>query len=118
MEGQVIVQCRLSDQALVEEVLEEAGDMYRDLMLSQVKKLKGKTKENFPLVTTLDKKNWLPEYNPEEESTKTGSCVGGVRLHARKGRIVCSNTLDDRLELCYQEAIPQIRVLLFPEYTN
>lgn len=40
--------------------------------------------------------------------------MGGILLHAKKGRIVCTNTIDERLQLVYQEAIPQIRSLLFP----
>lgn len=40
--------------------------------------------------------------------------MGGIVLHTRKGRIVCSNTIDERLQLVYQEAIPEIRALLFP----
>ena len=40
--------------------------------------------------------------------------MGGIVLHAKKGRIVCSNTIDERLQLVYQEAIPQIRSMLFP----
>jgi hypothetical protein len=40
--------------------------------------------------------------------------MGGIMLHARKGRIVCTNTIDERLQLVYQEAIPEIRSLLFP----
>jgi vacuolar-type H+-ATPase subunit E/Vma4 len=66
-----------------------------------------------PLEVTVDEKKGLPEYNVD---TPGNSCTGGVKLHARKGRIVCSNTLDDRLSLCYQETTPQIRRLLFPNY--
>ena len=61
----------------------------------------------------LDRTKFLPEYN-EQEGVE--SCMGGFICHARKGRIVCSNTLDDRLALCYQEAIPDIRRLLFPSF--
>jgi hypothetical protein len=42
--------------------------------------------------------------------------MGGLLTHARKGRIVCSNTLDERLALCYQEAIPDVRRILFPSF--
>jgi len=42
--------------------------------------------------------------------------MGGILMHAKKGRIVCSNTLDDRLQLCYGEAIPDIRRTLFPSF--
>lgn len=35
-------------------------------------------------------------------------------LRAHKGKIVCSNTIEERLQLCFQQAIPEIRDLLFP----
>lgn len=60
-----------------------------------------------------DKTRYLAEYNDQEGAE---SCMGGFLCHARKGRIVCSNTLDDRLQLCYQEAIPDIRRILFPSF--
>ena len=66
-----------------------------------------------PLTLEIDTKHYLPEYNAD---TPGNSCSGGIKLHARKGRIVCSNTVDDRLGLCYQETTPQIRRLLFPNY--
>lgn len=37
-----------------------------------------------------------------------------MKLFAKKGRIVCSQTIDDRIELCFQAAIPTIRHMLFP----
>lgn len=35
-------------------------------------------------------------------------------LFARKNRIVCSQTLDDRMALVFAQAIPLMRVTLFP----
>lgn len=64
-----------------------------------------------PCKVNLDEGKHLPEYDENEGQE---SCLGGVVLHCRKGRIVCSNTLDDRLRLVYQEAIPEVRHLLFP----
>ena len=69
-----------------------------------------KTRE-VPCKVTIDKAKYLAEYN---ENEATDSCMGGLLLHCRKGRIVCSNTLDERLQLVYQEAIPDVRRLLFP----
>ena len=104
MEAQVVVQCRKSDEHLVKEILVDAANMYKQIMKENVKLLQGKEP---PCEITIDQESFLPEFN-QTEGAKGGSCVGGVRLHARGGRIVCSNTLDERLELCYQEAIPQI----------
>lgn len=66
-----------------------------------------------PLKLVLDTDRHLAEF---DASGKGGSCLGGLLLHAKKGRIVCSNTLDDRLQLVYQEAIPQVRSILFPSF--
>lgn len=74
-------------------------------MKSEVKGLKNK---DLTLNLVLDEKKFLPEFNEKSEST-TDSCMGGILMHARLGRIVCSNTLDERLQLVHQEAIPQIR---------
>ena len=35
-------------------------------------------------------------------------------MYCKKNRITCSQTLDDRIAMTYQQAIPQIRVQLFP----
>jgi vacuolar-type H+-ATPase subunit E/Vma4 len=50
------------------------------------------------LKLVVDKDRFLPEYDDSEGAE---SCMGGVVLHAKKGRIVCSNTLDERLLLVY-----------------
>ena len=64
-----------------------------------------------PLKLVIEDKKFLPEYDQTEGNE---SCMGGIMLHARKGGIVCTNTIDERLQLVYQEAIPEIRSLLFP----
>ena len=112
MEAQVVVQVRKSDEPLVKEILQDSANLYKKIMKDNVKILQG---QEPPCEVIIDSTVYLPEYNPTD-GAKGGSCVGGVRLHARGGRIVCSNTLDERLGLCYQEAIPQIRKLLFPDY--
>jgi len=66
-----------------------------------------------PIKIIVDENKFLAEYDENEGAE---SSMGGVVLHCRKGRIVCSNTLDDRLQLVYQEAIPEIRKLLFPSF--
>lgn len=102
MEATVKVQCRQSDEELVEEVLDEAAQLYKDLMKKNVLMLQGREP---PLTLEVDKKHYLPEYNPENPAN---SCLGGVKLSARKGRIICANTLDQRLQLCYQANISRI----------
>ena len=48
------------------------------------------------------------------DDNETTGCIGGFKVFAKKGRIVVSQTLDDRIELCFQAAIPDIRHGLFP----
>ena len=64
-------------------------------MQKEVRIFKGK---DIPCDVEIDKTKYLPDYNEDEGEE---SSLGGISLHAKKGRIVCSNTLEDRLELCY-----------------
>ena len=40
---------------------------------------------------------------------------GGIILYTENSRIVCPNTLIDRLDLAFEEMLPVIRSTLFPE---
>lgn len=95
MEAEVHVRCRKSDLAMVQTVVDQAADEYKKLMKKEVKLFKDR---DVPLKLILDNDRFLPEYDENEGAE---SCLGGVVLHAKKGKIVCSNTLDDRLSLVY-----------------
>lgn len=41
--------------------------------------------------------------------------IGGVVLTCLEGKIVCSNTLENRLNLAFQESLPDVRNGLFPD---
>ena len=82
-------------------------------MLSQVAALEGK--DDIPCVVIVDDNNFLPEYNAQDP---TNSCLGGFVMYARKNRIVCSQTLDDRLAMTFQQSIPAMRATLFPSLTK
>ena len=106
MEPEVNIRCRQSDHDLVKRIMDDAVEEYKNLMKAEVKAYQNK---DVTVNLVLDEGKYLPEFNEESEST-TDSCMGGVILHA----IVCSNTLDERLQLVYGEAIPEIREQLFP----
>lgn len=95
MEAEVAVRCRKSDEAIVHEIIEPAIEEYKKIMKKEVKAFR---EREVPCKVTIDKNKYLPEY---DENEKTESCLGGIVLHCRKGRIVCANTLDERLQLCY-----------------
>eukprot|EP01022_Parablepharisma_sp_SALTPOND_P032988 TRINITY_DN879_c0_g1_i1.p2 TRINITY_DN879_c0_g1~~TRINITY_DN879_c0_g1_i1.p2 ORF type:complete len:516 (+),score=67.49 TRINITY_DN879_c0_g1_i1:4189-5736(+) len=109
MEVDVVIQCRKSDAELVKELIEETGTEYVTRLKNEVPKLKGR---DIKYRLVVDEKSYLPEHNTRESGLP--SCLGGVQLRAQRDRIVCNNTLDARLELCYQDALPEIRSILFP----
>ena len=90
--------------------MDAAANDYKSMMAKEVLAFKGK---DVPLKLVLDEQRKLPEFSG---APGTDSCMGGIVMHAKKGRIVCSNTLDERLLLCYEEAIPDIRRILFPSF--
>lgn len=53
--------------------------------------------------------------NDDESKNLASSVHGGVIITAINGKIVCDNTLAARLALVYEELLPSIRDILFPE---
>lgn len=94
---------------LVRGQIDEAVRIYKEKMLAEVVALKDKT--DIPCRVTIDEKNFLNEWN---EGDAKNSCLGGFVIYAKKNRIVCSQTLDDRMGLIYAQTIPEIRAMLFP----
>jgi len=91
-EAEVSVQCRAEDARLVRGALGEA--------LAQAKEqAEAETGLPFDMKVVFN-----------DEPVK---CSGGVVLKARKGRIVCDNTLDARLKIVLQKELPLIRNTLF-----
>ena len=108
MEVDVVIQCRKGDAELVKGLLDATAQEYVTRLKTEVPKLK---ERNIKCKLVVDEKDYLPELNTKESGL--ASCLGGVQLRAHRDRIVCNNTLDARLELCYQEALPEIRSILF-----
>ena len=96
MEGQIFIRCRKEDVQFIEEVKDEAVKVYKEMIIKEVIKFKGKSVDDIPCNIIIDGKNLV---SIEENSTE-GS-LGGFKMYAKKGRIVCSQTLDDRIDLCF-----------------
>ena len=109
MEGTVYIRCREADVGLIEEIQDDAISQYREMIVSQVKRFEGKSPEDIPCQIIIDSK-----YLESIEDNEVTGCIGGFKMFAKKGRIVLSQTLDDRIELGFQAAIPSIRYMLFP----
>ena len=87
----------------------EAISTYKKMIISEVVRFQGKKEDDIPCNLIIDTK-FLESI---EDNEATGS-LGGFKMFAKKGRIVCSQTIDDRIDLCFQAAIPAIRHMLFP----
>jgi len=97
-EPKVTIICRRKDKKSVEEVLQGATEEYK------------KTVEK-PVELDVDNEHFLP--SPEETTNAEQACSGGVVLSCHEGRIMCSNTLDARLVMAYEQKLPDIRKTLF-----
>ena len=64
IEPKVVLKVRKSDLKTVQGITADAVKAYKDLMLKQVKALKGKT--DIPCEVTVDEKNFLPEWNVDD----------------------------------------------------
>lgn len=110
MEGQIFIRCRESDVELIQSIEEEAINEYREMIVSQVVRFKGQSADDIPCKIIIDTSKYLESIEDNEHA----GCLGGMKLYAKKGRIVCSQTIDDRIDLCFMAAIPAIRAMLFP----
>lgn len=103
-EKRVTVKCRKEDLAIVKKLLKPALETYQ----SVIKKATGIVPPcELSMATTF-----LPA-GPTEPNQKTDFCCGGVELICRGGKLVCRNTLDSRLEICFNGLLPSLRGLLF-----
>jgi V-type H+-transporting ATPase subunit E len=93
-----VVRCREMDVAAVKAAMAEAEAAVAGLKL------------------TLDVHVNLP---PAPEATKEGvSCVGGVHVISMDGKIICNNSLDDRLKVAFERNQPEIRTAIFGSNPN
>merc|ERR1711963_551757 len=89
LEPVVILRCRQHDLDLVKECLASAVDMYKKATKKELK-------------VNLDTDHFLDQHVP-----------GGVILLNRSEKIEVVNTLDSRLDLIYQQMLPELRDILF-----
>ena len=98
-ENDVVIYCREQDMATVTKVLPLAVKEYVDLMKRE------STVTLSPNVVV----NQTASLHLGEDS------YGGILLTALDGKIKCDNTMSSRLGLVYEELLPSLRSILFPE---
>jgi hypothetical protein len=96
MESNIIIRCRKEDKDMLQSVTDDAIKAYRDLIIKEVVKFQDKSPEDIPCKIVIDD-------TPLEsiEDNETTGILGGFKLYAKRGRIVCSQTIDDRIDLCF-----------------
>ena len=80
------------------------------MVVDQVKIFEGKSPDDIPCKISIDTAKYLPSADDDEKS----GCIGGFKMLVKRGKIVLSQTVDERIALCFQAAIPAIRYMLFP----
>ena len=98
-ENDVTIYCRGEDVKTVEKVIPAAVKEYVDLMEKE-----SGVKLAPVVVLNSNRGDDLPD-----------STYGGVMLTAVHGKIICDNTMASRLNLVYEELLPSIRAILFPD---
>ena len=81
---------------MIESITDEAIKTYKDMLINEVVRFKGKSASDIPCNIIIDGK-----YLESIEDNEANGCLGGFKLYAKKGRIVCSQTIDDRIDLCF-----------------
>merc|ERR1711937_23116 len=97
-EAEMKVKCRKEDESSVKGVLEAANQAY-------------KAKSGQTAKVSVDSSSYLAP--GPKAGVEAASCCGGVVVSDASGKISVSNTLDSRLDICYQQRLPQIRIAIF-----
>ncbi|CAF3025795.1 unnamed protein product [Rotaria socialis] len=90
MEKEINLRCRRNDYELVQQLIPDAIQRYKQEL-----------KQN-DIKVTIDDKNFLAE-----------DSAGGVELYAMGGKIKVSNTIEARLAMIFNQILPEIREKLF-----
>lgn len=126
----LILQCfiRLFERSVVLRCLERDRDLVKKLIPECITEFQAFIKKeleiDWPLEVDLDERTFLSyrkveNLGPQEtkelhKSEDAKLCFGGILGFNEDLSIVVKNTLDARLELCYQDSLPNLRGALFP----
>jgi len=101
-EPKVKVRCRKIDSALIRTVIPQAASTFEQQYGTAAPTVE--LDEQYSLPAAAAQGGFAEEFD---------TCAGGLVVTSADGRIVCSNTLDDRLAIAYGGNLPSIREMLF-----
>jgi vacuolar-type H+-ATPase subunit E/Vma4 len=110
IEKNIEIRVREDDKDIADELLSECEADYSRIMEEQTNRVG----EYECKLSVIDgNSNWMGgRANHWLTESDNGLC-GGVILYAHNRKIVCNNTLEDRLNLCFEQELPTIRSMLF-----
>jgi V-type H+-transporting ATPase subunit E len=94
MEDVIHIKCRREDLALVKSSVDFSEKEYASIMMRE-------TNEEYKTKIIVNETDFL--------TIEEGGECGGIILYTPNKRIVCPNTLKNRLDLCFEELLPEIR---------
>ncbi|KAH7823273.1 putative V-type proton ATPase subunit E [Monocercomonoides exilis] len=103
LEAHVSILCRKEDIALVKESIPEA--------IKKAEESIAPKKMEFHVI--VDESESLP--SGPDQSKSSQFCAGGVILTCHDGRIRLNNTLEARLKIAYENLLPKMKGILFPD---
>jgi V-type H+-transporting ATPase subunit E len=107
LEPELNLKCRKEDQELVRSLIPECETEFADIMDKETAYNEDGSRNEYKTKLKLVDDLYL--------TAEEGGECGGVVLFTINRKIVCSNTLKSRLDLCFEELLPHIRKLLFPK---
>ena len=102
LEKELLIKCRREDINLLKQLIPECEREFVEIMQREASNSGVEYKTKLTLVEG--------EFLSGEAAE-----AGGMVLTSLDKRIVCNNTLQSRLDLCFEEFLPNIRKMLFPQ---
>mmetsp|Transcript_1882 Transcript_1882/g.2608 ORF Transcript_1882/g.2608 Transcript_1882/m.2608 type:complete len:233 (-) Transcript_1882:52-750(-) len=100
LESKLLIMCREEDMSDIEGMTADLQSEFHEFMLEKT------GRDEYECELEIISEKFLTDEQDQ-------GC-GGVVLYTVNNRIVCPNTLLNRLDLAFEEFLPQIRGLLFP----
>lgn len=101
LEPSLIIRCREEDKADIKKMLKDIEKEYSTFM-------KEKTgRDEYATTLTIMEERYITDEQDQ-------GC-GGIIMYSSDYKIVCPNMLSSRLQLAFEECLPQIRSTLFPD---
>lgn len=98
MEKHVMIECKADDKNTIQRVMNKCEDQFSAIFQKETGK---------ELTATLTISPYFLEDKHKE-------IIGGVFMRSNDGMIVCDNSIDARVNLIFEQLLPEIRQMLFP----